>query len=240
MALVPPSVVTVTSTVPTPAGEVAVIWVALSTVKEPAALLPNLTAVTPEKLVPVMVTLVPPDVGPVFGLTLVTVGGPNCELRLRGRLHIGEQQKRRRPTAHRRAVAARVLATQPHMPQNPLRAPCACPELTRTPTPRTSWKSALSPLCRVPRPLRPCRHPRTPPHLETRALASGRSVKPSRDIGDNRAESVLLCSVTISPRSAPLALDYRNCVGRGPVHLGGAGTADEWWSTIFQSLPSFT
>jgi hypothetical protein len=78
MALVPLSVVTVTSTVPTPAGEVAVIWVVLSTVKEPAALLPNLTAVTPEKLVPVMVTLVPPDVGPVFGLTLVTVGGPNC------------------------------------------------------------------------------------------------------------------------------------------------------------------
>ena len=24
------------------------------------------------------------------------------------------------------------------------------------------------------------------------------------------------------------------------AHLGGAGTADEWWSTIFQSLPSFT
>ena len=54
------------------------IWVALLTVKEPAALLPNLTAVAPEKLVPVMVTLVPPDVGPVFGLTLATVGGPNC------------------------------------------------------------------------------------------------------------------------------------------------------------------
>src|SRR5262249_3934951 len=62
MALVPPAVVTVTSTVPTPVGEVAVIWVALSTVKEPAALLPNLTAVAPEKLVPVMVTLLPPDV----------------------------------------------------------------------------------------------------------------------------------------------------------------------------------
>jgi hypothetical protein len=29
-------------------------------------------------LVPVMVTLVPPDVGPVFGLTSVTVGGPSC------------------------------------------------------------------------------------------------------------------------------------------------------------------
>ena len=50
------------------------IWVALLTVKEAAALLPKLTAVAPEKLVPVMVTLVPPDVGPVFGLTLVTVG----------------------------------------------------------------------------------------------------------------------------------------------------------------------
>jgi hypothetical protein len=23
-------------------------------------------------------------------------------------------------------------------------------------------------------------------------------------------------------------------------HLGGAGMADEWWSTILQSLPSFT
>src|SRR5436853_1689264 len=77
MALVPPAVVTVTSTVPTPVGEVAVIWVALSTVKEPAALLPNLTAVAPEKLVPVMVTLLPPDDGPVFGLMLVTVGGRN-------------------------------------------------------------------------------------------------------------------------------------------------------------------
>jgi hypothetical protein len=74
MGLVPPAVVTITSTVPIPAGAVAVIWVALLTVKEPAALLPNLTAVAPEKLVPVMVTLVPPDGGPVFGLTLVTVG----------------------------------------------------------------------------------------------------------------------------------------------------------------------
>src|SRR5262245_33961365 len=49
-------------------------------------------------------------------------------------------------------------------------------------------------------------HPRTPPHLETRALASGHSGKPSGDIGDNRAESLLLCSMTISPRSALLAL----------------------------------
>ena len=74
VALVPFSLVTLTSTVPSPAGEVAVIWVALLTVKEAAALLPKRTAVAPEKLVPVMVTLVPPDAGPVFGLMLVTVG----------------------------------------------------------------------------------------------------------------------------------------------------------------------
>jgi hypothetical protein len=71
---VQPEELTVSSTVPTPPGEVAVIWVALLTVKEPAAVLPNLTAVAPEKLLPLMVTLVPPDDGPVFGLTLVTVG----------------------------------------------------------------------------------------------------------------------------------------------------------------------
>ena len=35
---------------------------------------PNVTAVAPVKLVPVMVTDVPPAAGPEFGLTLVTVG----------------------------------------------------------------------------------------------------------------------------------------------------------------------
>src|SRR5258708_38104379 len=68
MAVGPSAVVTVTSTVPTPAGEVAVIWVALLTVKEAAALLPKLTAVAPEKLVPVMVTLLPPVVLQGFGV----------------------------------------------------------------------------------------------------------------------------------------------------------------------------
>ena len=36
---------------------------------------PKLTAVAPLKLVPVMVTTVPPVVGPLLGLTAVTVGG---------------------------------------------------------------------------------------------------------------------------------------------------------------------
>ena len=65
MALVPPGVVTVISTAPAlPAGEVAVICVALLTVNEVAAVTPNFTAVAPVKLVPVMVTEVPPAVVP--------------------------------------------------------------------------------------------------------------------------------------------------------------------------------
>ncbi len=63
------------STVPTePAGEVAVICVAELTVKLVAFVLPNLTAVAPVKLAPVIVTDVPPAVGPLEGETFVTVG----------------------------------------------------------------------------------------------------------------------------------------------------------------------
>ena len=72
---VPDGVVTVMSTVAADsAGEVAVIWVALFTVKLVAFVVPNLTAVAPVKLVPVMVTEVPPASGPEDGLTAVTVG----------------------------------------------------------------------------------------------------------------------------------------------------------------------
>jgi hypothetical protein len=66
---------TVMSTMPVPAGDVAVIEVALLTVNELAAVLPNFTAVAPVKLAPVMATLVPPVVGPLLGETDVTVGG---------------------------------------------------------------------------------------------------------------------------------------------------------------------
>ena len=72
--LVPPAVVTVTSTVPDPGGLVAVIWVALETAKVPAAAVPNLTALAPPKLVPVSVTVVPPALGPLFGVNDVTAG----------------------------------------------------------------------------------------------------------------------------------------------------------------------
>jgi hypothetical protein len=74
-ALVPPGVVTVTLTVPVPAGDVAVIVVALVTLKLVAVVEPNLTVEAPVKLVPVIVTPVPPLVGPVLGFTEVTAGG---------------------------------------------------------------------------------------------------------------------------------------------------------------------
>nr|WP_263866878.1 hypothetical protein [Paenibacillus rhizovicinus] len=75
VADVPPGVVTVTSTVPElPAGAVAVIDVAEFTVTPVAAVVPNVTAVAPDRFVPVSVTLVPPDVGPDVGDTLVIVG----------------------------------------------------------------------------------------------------------------------------------------------------------------------
>ena len=72
---VPPGVVTVTSTTPAGfSGAVAVIFVALVTVTLVAALLPNITAVAPVKPLPVMVTLVPPAVGPDDGEIPATAG----------------------------------------------------------------------------------------------------------------------------------------------------------------------
>ena len=72
-ALVPPGVITVTSTVPLPAGEVTVIWVSEFTVGV-IEVLPKWTAVAPVKLVPLIVTVVPPDAGPEPGEIPVTIG----------------------------------------------------------------------------------------------------------------------------------------------------------------------
>ncbi len=76
VVLVPLGVVTVTSTVPADsAGANAVIWPAPLTVNDVADAVPNVTAVAFVKLAPLIVTLVPPAVGPADGLTLDTVGG---------------------------------------------------------------------------------------------------------------------------------------------------------------------
>ena len=70
-----PPTVTVTATAPVlPAGVVAVIVVLFTTTTFVAAALPKLTVAPVAKFVPVIVTAVPPEVKPLFGLTLVTVG----------------------------------------------------------------------------------------------------------------------------------------------------------------------
>ena len=71
-----PLTVTATVTAPVlPAGVVAVIDVLLTTTTFVAAALPNVTVAPDTKFVPVIVTAVPPAVVPLFGLTLLTVGG---------------------------------------------------------------------------------------------------------------------------------------------------------------------
>jgi hypothetical protein len=59
---------------PVPGGVVAVIWVAESTVKPLTASPSMVTAVAPERLVPVITTVWPPATGPEAGLIVVKVG----------------------------------------------------------------------------------------------------------------------------------------------------------------------
>ena len=72
---VPPGVVTATSTAPMAfAGVTHVTDVALTTVTDVAAVPPNVTVDAPVKFVPVSVTVVPPAVAPLIGLSDVMVG----------------------------------------------------------------------------------------------------------------------------------------------------------------------
>src|ERR1019366_2768871 len=73
---VPPEVVTVISVCQAgSAGDTAEMEVAELTTKLEAAVAPKLTALAPVRLVPVIVTEVPPALDPELGLTPVTVGG---------------------------------------------------------------------------------------------------------------------------------------------------------------------
>ncbi len=72
----PPALVTVTSTMPVPAGLVAVIRVEELTANAGTDVAPNRTDVASVKPLPVMMTVVPPPVGPEFGLMPDTVGAP--------------------------------------------------------------------------------------------------------------------------------------------------------------------
>lgn len=70
------TVVTVTSTVPAiPAGVTTIMDVSETTVKAIAGFPPKNTAVASVKFEPVMVTVLPPESGPMSGLTDVMAGG---------------------------------------------------------------------------------------------------------------------------------------------------------------------
>jgi TRAP-type uncharacterized transport system fused permease subunit len=73
MAEVPAAVVTVTSTVPVPAGLSTTIWVAES-LAILAAVLPRCTDVALARYVPAIVSEAPPVTGPCEGLSSVTAG----------------------------------------------------------------------------------------------------------------------------------------------------------------------
>ena len=71
-----PLTLTVTVTAPVlPAGVVTVIVVLFATTTLVALAPPNVTVAPAAKFVPVIVTAVPPDVDPLLGDTLLTVGG---------------------------------------------------------------------------------------------------------------------------------------------------------------------
>lgn len=66
--------VTVTSTVPEPFGETTTILVAETTFRIRAFSGPKRTAYGATRSLPMIVTIVPPDAGPVIGSTRVTAG----------------------------------------------------------------------------------------------------------------------------------------------------------------------
>lgn len=74
VALVPPPVVTLTSTVPDPDGEVAVHTDPELHDTDVAGLDPKLTPVAPFRSLPMIVTTVEPDDGPDAGRTELTTG----------------------------------------------------------------------------------------------------------------------------------------------------------------------
>ena len=73
----PPPVVTITPTAPSlgTAGVIQVIVVLFTRLSDVAAIPPNVTKVAPVKFVPVIVTLVPPILGPDNGEMSVMLGG---------------------------------------------------------------------------------------------------------------------------------------------------------------------
>ena len=109
--------ITVTSTVPVPAGLDTIIWEAVSLMKLVTCVDPKSTAVASARFMPVIVTSVPPVVGPAAGLTPVTAGRPSrsrprCRWRCWSR-----RSSHRRSCTHRAGVSASIEAGQAHTGQ---------------------------------------------------------------------------------------------------------------------------
>jgi len=133
VALLPLEFVTVTSTVPLPAGEVAVIDVALLTVNEVAGVPPNRTAVARMKLSPVMVTGVPPAAGPLFGEIEVTDGDGTCAW-----------ASRLAPATD--ATSAATIMPAARIVQTRLRIATVVPRPPLTPQPPDFFRNAMQPM----------------------------------------------------------------------------------------------
>jgi hypothetical protein len=84
---------TVTGPMVVPGGTTAVMWVSELTVNEVAGTPPKVTEVEPVRLVPVMMTVVPPASGPPLGVMVVRVGGLQQQVKQQQKmgLHTGMQ-----------------------------------------------------------------------------------------------------------------------------------------------------
>jgi hypothetical protein len=80
VGLVPPGVVTVTSTAPDPAGTTALICAELTTENDVAGVAPKLTPVAPVKLLPTTAIVFPPAAGPLDPLSEFTVGAGAAQI----------------------------------------------------------------------------------------------------------------------------------------------------------------
>ena len=114
VADVPLGVLTVTSTGPVPAGLTAVIDVPETTLTPVAAAVPKATVSPVRKPLPVMVTVVPPTVGPPVGLMPVTVGAVAADA--------GEAATRVIPVANNADVAP-MATTERNAVRNDRRPP---------------------------------------------------------------------------------------------------------------------
>lgn len=108
---VPVGALTVTCTVPLPAGVVVVIWVSETKLKA-TLVVPNRTLLTPVNPLPVIVTPVPPTAAPVAGVRPVTGNAGLCERLCQGGVTRRKAVPDPAATDHRRPCVLREIRDQ--------------------------------------------------------------------------------------------------------------------------------